>query len=289
MAFAALCATAALFAGVPAARIRATDNMISQPCFCGVPKDSALLVLDMQNDFLHANGSMTIHGGLQMVPAINELAARPGWAMVGYTQDEHAQNSVTFASAHGKMPFEQGTLTYSLEGGHSNKLCGEEFMERYGAHSKMGCAEGDNLVHFPQTFWPDHCVNGTWGQQLVSDLALPSHAVAFAKRGSPVVDGYSAFQNVLGAPWTDLAERLGHAGVKNLFLAGVAQDLGVHYTARDAVRRGYQTFILSDATTPATDGGLLQEEILEAREKASAKNRKVGAMVLGAKDMDCCA
>lgn len=54
-------------------------------------RDSAVIVVDMQNDFVKEGGSLVVEAALETVPKIQQLleAARTGGARVAYTQDTH--------------------------------------------------------------------------------------------------------------------------------------------------------------------------------------------------------
>src|SRR3954453_18755464 len=67
---------------------------------------TALLVVDLQNDFAEPAGSLTVSGGLDVVPVVNaELqAARAAGALVVYTQDWHPPSTPHFAKDGGAWP-----------------------------------------------------------------------------------------------------------------------------------------------------------------------------------------
>ncbi|MGZ8651537.1 MAG: isochorismatase family protein, partial [Actinomycetota bacterium] len=52
---------------------------------------TALLVVDVQNDFADPSGTLTVDGGDAIVPRVNEeiAEARAAGALVAYTQDWH--------------------------------------------------------------------------------------------------------------------------------------------------------------------------------------------------------
>jgi nicotinamidase/pyrazinamidase len=76
-------------------------------------RQTALLVVDLQNDFAHPNGSLYVRGGEEVVPIANaELArARVAGATVVYTQDWHPEHTPHFARDGGVWPVHcvQGT------------------------------------------------------------------------------------------------------------------------------------------------------------------------------------
>lgn len=170
----------------------------------------ALLAIDVQNDFC-PGGALAVPEGDRVVPAINRLAER--FRHVLMTQDWHPPGHGSFASAHpGRQPFE----TIALD---------------YGA----------------QTLWPDHCVQGTPGAEFHPDLALTRAELVIRKGFDPAIDSYSAFQENDRKTPTGLAGYLRERGFKRLFLAGLATDFCVHFSAVDGARAGFEVVVLEDA------------------------------------------
>ena len=89
--------------------------------------------------------------------------------------------------------------------------------------------------------WPPHCVAGTPGAAFADALGLPSDATVIGKATRQDADAYSGFAG------TDLHERLRHAGVKRLFVGGLATDYCVLNTVRDALGLGYGVALLTAA------------------------------------------
>jgi nicotinamidase/pyrazinamidase len=171
---------------------------------------SALLVIDVQNCFL-PGGSLAVKDGEQVVPVINRIAKN--FANVVMTQDWHTSGHVSFASSHsGKKPFETVDLPYGK-----------------------------------QVLWPDHCVQGTDGASLSKDLAIPQAQLMIRKGFHDSVDSYSAFTEADGKTTTGLAAYLKARDVKKLFLAGLATDFCVAWSALDARKAGFETYVVEDA------------------------------------------
>jgi nicotinamidase/pyrazinamidase len=89
--------------------------------------------------------------------------------------------------------------------------------------------------------WPPHCVAGTHGAAFAATLRLPHFTTVVAKATTTDQDAYSAFQD------TDLHARLHAAGIRRLFIGGLATDYCVLNTVRDARRLGYAVNLLRDA------------------------------------------
>jgi nicotinamidase/pyrazinamidase len=171
---------------------------------------SALLVIDVQNCFL-PGGSLAVKDGDQVVPVINRLAK--GFTNVVMTQDWHTEGHVSFASAHpGKKPFEVIDLPYGK-----------------------------------QVLWPDHCVQGTDGALLSKALSIPQAELVIRKGFHKDVDSYSAFTEADGKTTTGLEAYLKARQMKRLFVAGLATDFCVAWTALDARKAGFETYVIEDA------------------------------------------
>ncbi|WP_375413544.1 bifunctional nicotinamidase/pyrazinamidase [uncultured Bradyrhizobium sp.] len=175
-----------------------------------VDDTSALVVVDVQNCFL-PGGSLAVKEGDQIVTVINKMAR--GFAHVVMTQDWHTEGHVSFASSHaGKKPFETIDLKYGK-----------------------------------QVLWPDHCVQGTDGAALSKELAIPHAELIIRKGYHKDVDSYSAFTEADGKTTTGLAGYLTARKLKRLFLAGLATDFCVAWTALDARKAGFETYVVEDA------------------------------------------
>lgn len=89
--------------------------------------------------------------------------------------------------------------------------------------------------------WPPHCIAGTNGARFAPLLDLPCEAHIVSKATAREKDAYSGFED------TGLDEWLRRAGVKRVFVGGLASDYCVLNTVRDALRLGYATVLLEDA------------------------------------------
>ena len=69
-------------------------------------ENTALLVVDVQNDFADPAGNLYVDGGATVIPRINELiaAARENGAAVVYTQDWHPETTPHFEKDGGTWP-----------------------------------------------------------------------------------------------------------------------------------------------------------------------------------------
>jgi len=169
--------------------------------------EDLLLVIDVQNDFC-PGGALAVGEGHAVVPVINRLAGQ--FDHVALTQDWHPVGHSSFATSHpGSVPFETITMPYG-----------------------------------PQVLWPDHCVQGTPGAAFHPELLADRAELIIRKGFRGAIDSYSAFyENDRRTP-TGLAGYLRERGIKRVFLAGLATDYCVHYSALDARREGFDAVVI---------------------------------------------
>jgi len=103
-----------------------------------------------------------------------------------------------------------------------------------------------------QTLWPDHCVQGSQGAELHRDLQLPQAELILRKGFRRAIDSYSAFFENDRTTATGLAGYLRERNLTRVFLAGLAYDYCVGYSALDARRLGFDAIILRDACRAST-------------------------------------
>lgn len=189
------------------------------------PND-VLLVIDVQRDFC-AGGSLAVPDGDAVVPQINRIAG--GFEHVILTQDWHTAGHSSFTSSHrGHSAFETIQVAYG-----------------------------------PQTLWPDHCIQGSFGAGFHPDLDIPHVELILRKGFRPAIDSYSAFfENDKTTP-TGLAGYLRERGFQRIFLAGLAYDFCVRYSAVDAVRCGFSAIVAEDACRAIGLSGSVEATNLE--------------------------
>jgi len=179
-----------------------------------------LLVVDLQNDFL-PGGALAVRDGDAVVPIANDLASR--FAHVALTQDWHVPGHLSFASSHpGKAPFETILLPYG-----------------------------------PQVLWPDHCVQGTRGAEFAAGLKIPQAELIVRKGYRREIDSYSAFCEADRVTRTGLAGYLRERGFARIYLAGLATDFCVAWSAIDARSAGFDVAVVEDACRAIDTGGSL--------------------------------
>jgi len=153
-------------------------------------KGDALLISDIQNDFLHG-GSLAVPEGDQIIPVLNGYIDRFRQLPVFATRDWHPAKHCSFIRQGGP--------------------------------------------------WPEHCVAGSKGAEFAADLHLPVSAYIISKGTDVEREGYSSFSN------RTFKAQLDNAGVRRLFIGGLATDYCVLNTVRDALNFHYQVLLLTDA------------------------------------------
>lgn len=156
-------------------------------------RKSAVLVVDMQNDFVHEKGALRVPAAAATVEPIRALLAkaRAAGATVIFTQDWHAPDDPEFR------------------------------------------------------VWPPHCVAGTWGAEIVAELA--------PQQGEPMVHKttYDPFYQ------TDLEEILRARGIEHLVIVGTVANICVLHAAGSAALRGLKLIIPKDCVSALTEFDLL--------------------------------
>lgn len=171
----------------------------------------ALLLIDIQNDFL-PGGALAVAHGDEVVPVANRLSASDRFARVVLTQDWHPADHQSFAAQHtGRSP-----------------------------------GEVVDLHGLAQVLWPVHCVQHTAGADFAPglDLARVAH---IAKKGmDPAVDSYSGFFDNGRRHATGLEAYLRGQGITKVTVMGLATDYCVKWTALDAASLGFDTEVVVD-------------------------------------------
>lgn len=252
---------------------------------------SAIIVIDVQNDFVDPSGTMSGGGRESVIKPINELL-KMGWHLRAFSADYHPSNHVSFKSnsppqrptiENGPYPIAQ--LEYSeLSESNGPEICGAEYAEIYGIAADA-CDDLDvsRRVSFGQETYPAHCVQGTWGQKIHPKLNFnysDPRDIVIWKGVAAHIDSYSAvFNNIacdgpieyddMGYPRsptcipktkpypqeTALPDLLRIGGIEHVFFVGLCFDYCVKYSAIHTAFLGWDTYIIDDGTmacgTPA--------------------------------------
>lgn len=180
----------------------------------------ALIVVDVQKDFC-PGGSLAVPEGDTIVPIINDLL--PKFDLVIFTKDWH-------------FPVMYGFESYQKE--HYGKKAYEKYKNEQGQEDVI---------------WPDHCVEDTEGAQFHPDLDFgrcKKDFYIFKKGNMPHFHPYSGFAEVTETNESELKLFLDERGVKEVYVCGLAMDYCVKDTALDAIKFGYDTYVIRDACKP---------------------------------------
>lgn len=222
------------------------STILSSPAICPekirLTASDALIVIDVQHDFL-PGGSLAVEHGDRVIPVINHLAQHFG--MVILTQDWHPTSHISFADQHpGKQPFETIMLPYG-----------------------------------PQTLWPRHCVQGTHGAELSSELKVPHAQLIIRKGFHQHVDSYSAFLEADRQTPTGLTGYLRERQIRHVYLCGLATDFCVAWSALDARQFGFEASVIEDASQGIDLNGSLDKAWAEMQQ--AGVNRVISHAIAG--------
>jgi nicotinamidase/pyrazinamidase len=169
----------------------------------------ALIIVDLQNDFL-PGGALPVPHGDEVIPLANELQRR--FDLVVATQDWHPRDHGSFAANHpGKKP-------------------GDRIM----------------LDGIEQILWPVHCVQNTHGAEFAPSFDTSRVAHVFHKGIDPRIDSYSTFFDNAHRRHTGLADYLKKRAINEIFLMGLALDYCVKYSTLDARQLDLNAHVILD-------------------------------------------
>jgi len=170
---------------------------------------NALILVDLQNDFL-PGGALPVPHGDEVIPIANSLQRK--FELVLATKDWHPPDHGSFAVNHpGKKP-------------------GDRIM----------------LDGIEQILWPVHCVQNTHGAEFAPSFDTSRIAHVFHKGTERNIDSYSTFFDNAHRRHTGLAHYLEKRGIKDIYLMGLALDYCVKYSVLDARQLGLHTHVILD-------------------------------------------
>lgn len=180
-----------------------------------VEEKDALIVVDMQNDFL-PGGALAVTDGDIIIEGINRIIAQFSGNIIILTQDWHPPGHHSFASSHeGKQSFD----LFEVSG-------------------------------IGPVLWPDHCVQGTPGAEFSPMLNTDMAKLIIRKGIQKTIDSYSTFLENDKTTQTGLHGFLNGLGINRTFLCGLALDYCVYFSAIDAKRYNFDVVLLLDLTKP---------------------------------------
>jgi nicotinamidase/pyrazinamidase len=173
-----------------------------------VRSSDCLLVIDVQNDFCKG-GHLAVPDGDEVVDVINKLL--PLYQHVVLSQDWHPEGHSSFASQHpGQAPLSVVDFPYG-----------------------------------PQTLWPDHCIQGSYGAEFHPRLNTDAAHLIVRKGFRKSIDSYSAFFENDHTSSTGLSGYLQNLGVERVVCVGLATDFCVRFSAEDSHKAGFETVVLT--------------------------------------------
>ncbi|KAL7620879.1 NAD(+) salvage pathway protein [Parahypoxylon ruwenzoriense] len=184
----------------------------------------ALIVVDLQEDFCPPNGSLAVANGRDITLLINKLLAFP-FVIKAATKDWHPRDHVSFAANHeGKAPFKD-TITIVNPYNESET--------------------------YESRLWPVHCVQGTWGAELVPELHVSQLDLVLEKGTDPRVEMYSPFYDPFISPRvydSGLVRILRDKQITDVYVVGLAADYCVKNAVMDATKEGFKTYLIEECT-----------------------------------------
>ena len=171
---------------------------------------SALIIIDMQNDFCHG-GALAVKDGEKVVEPIN--GAQEKFDTIILTQDWHPEEHSSFASNNSAEVYSKIEMNYGS-----------------------------------QILWPDHCIQGSIGANFHKNLNTNNSNLILRKGCNPKIDSYSAFFENDKNTSTGLEGYLKKKEIKRLYLCGLAFDYCVFYSALDGINLGFDVFVFQDLT-----------------------------------------
>jgi len=200
----------------------------------------ALVVVDMQEDFCPPNGSLAVQEGRSIAPLINSLLDAPGFAVRVATQDFHPPDHISFARNH-PPPDNQPFVSFI----------------------DMKNPNGSSEETKPQQLWPVHCVAGTVGASIIPEIKTDKIDIFVKKGMDPLVEMYSAFADAFGntepilmaqSVNINVRDALLAQNVTDVFVVGLAGDYCVKFTAIDAAKAGFRTWVIDEGTKCVVPG-----------------------------------
>lgn len=188
-----------------------------------------LVIVDAQNDFM-PGGSLEVADGDKIIPIINDII--PKFDLVIATQDWHPKSHKSFAVNHKDKELFQEIEWKGIK----------------------------------QTLWPIHCVQNSRGAEIHKEINSENIEAIFRKGTDINIDSYSAFYDNGHKKSTGLAGYLKEKKAQDLYFTGLAADVCVYFTMKDAVNEGFNVNLIIEGTK-ALDDKTFKNQLEELKEK----------------------
>lgn len=185
---------------------------------------SALIVVDVQNDFADPNGTLYVDGGDRIVPRVNELIAdaRRAGALVVYTQDWHPPITPHFSDYGGTWPIHCVQETWGAELHPDLDVVGPVVRkgtageDGYSGFTERELDRGDDKPTGLDDLLREHETGNLVVVGLAEDVCVKETALDARRLGYPTTVVTDATRSVNVNPGDDLAarEEMAAAGVQ---------------------------------------------------------------------------
>jgi nicotinamidase/pyrazinamidase len=183
---------------------------------------TALIVVDVQNDFADPNGSLYVQGGEEVVPIVNQEidTALEAGAQVFYTQDWHPESTPHFEKDGGTWPVHCVQGTWGAEFHPELKVTGEivqkgtEGEDGYSGFTVRDPASGEEDATQLERLLRDAGVENVVVVGLATDYCVKETGLDAVRKGFETVVLDEAVRGVNLEPGDDhkALEDLRHAG-----------------------------------------------------------------------------
>jgi nicotinamidase-related amidase len=200
------------------------------------------------------SGALAVDGGRDIAHVINSLLQLPFVLKIA-TKDWHPADHVSFASNH---------------------LNGVAFVTEISITNPNDPTQTETTL-----LWPDHCLQGSAGADLVAELDVSRIDHIVEKGQDKRVEMYSAFADPFEThvSKSGLERLLKDTDISHVYCVGLAMDFCVKFTALDAAKAGFKTYVISEATKAVNPAKW--DEVL-----ATLKEGKVEVVGIGDKELD---
>ena len=230
---------------------------------------SALLVVDVQNDFI--SGTLSIsncpagQNGEDVVAPINKMIETIPFDEYFYSLDWHPEDHISF-----------------YENVHTRELDADSAITDHTKTNVFDLVVFKGPPKTEQILWPAHCIQESWGAEFHKDLTIHPKGLVVKKGCTPYIDSYSAFFDNKKLGQTELESLLRSRGVTDVYVCGIAYDVCVASTAYHAQELGFRTVLIDDASKGINHDGIKGTiEKIKANHGCVVDSTEVKAMVQG--------